>query len=203
MTQTLPRPLCSAARAHSVARPGTPWPISARPRLSVQPQSIRLVEHGEETIKVAVGHRHGWQPRARRARVLEAAGRQDDDDRLLSIERAACDELHDRRQRRRRRGFDVQALFAGERALGFEHALVGHSHPGAARLPQRGEPLPRPVARGDRERDGWRRRLDRRSEEHTSELQSRLHLVCRLLLEKKKKTNNSTCFRKKKKKQKK
>src|SRR2546429_6605618 len=35
-----------------------------------------------------------------------------------------------------------------------------------------------------------------RSEEHTSELQSRLHLVCRLLLEKKKKylllTHNST-----------
>src|SRR2546422_4453176 len=30
-----------------------------------------------------------------------------------------------------------------------------------------------------------------RSEEHTSELQSRLHLVCRLLLEKKKKTYNS------------
>src|SRR2546429_937584 len=29
----------------------------------------------------------------------------------------------------------------------------------------------------------------RRSEEHTSELQSRLHLVCRLLLEKKKKTD--------------
>src|SRR2546422_3349318 len=29
-----------------------------------------------------------------------------------------------------------------------------------------------------------------RSEEHTSELQSRLHLVCRLLLEKKKNTNN-------------
>src|SRR2546422_7211824 len=33
-----------------------------------------------------------------------------------------------------------------------------------------------------------------RSEEHTSELQSRLHLVCRLLLEKKKKTNG-TCSR--------
>src|SRR2546422_8141533 len=28
--------------------------------------------------------------------------------------------------------------------------------------------------------------IDKRSEEHTSELQSRLHLVCRLLLEKKK-----------------
>src|SRR5687768_18006476 len=32
-------------------------------------------------------------------------------------------------------------------------------------------------------------RNDARSEEHTSELQSRLHLVCRLLLEKKKTTN--------------
>src|SRR2546429_3912641 len=31
-----------------------------------------------------------------------------------------------------------------------------------------------------------------RSEEHTSELQSRLHLVCRLLLEKKKKKHNTT-----------
>src|SRR2546422_4593383 len=30
-----------------------------------------------------------------------------------------------------------------------------------------------------------------RSEEHTSELQSRLHLVCRLLLEKKKKTDTT------------
>src|SRR2546429_6889667 len=32
-----------------------------------------------------------------------------------------------------------------------------------------------------------RREAEARSEEHTSELQSRLHLVCRLLLEKKKK----------------
>src|SRR5437899_4269620 len=31
-----------------------------------------------------------------------------------------------------------------------------------------------------------------RSEEHTSELQSLRHLVCRLLLEKKKKNNNTT-----------
>src|SRR2546422_7180830 len=34
-----------------------------------------------------------------------------------------------------------------------------------------------------------------RSEEHTSELQSRLHLVCRLLLEKKKKKNRRLCRR--------
>src|SRR2546429_4399561 len=36
--------------------------------------------------------------------------------------------------------------------------------------------------------ENWRPpQRNRRSEEHTSELQSRLHLVCRLLLEKKKK----------------
>src|SRR5258707_9956547 len=35
---------------------------------------------------------------------------------------------------------------------------------------------------------GWKRHRDIRSEEHTSELQSRQYLVCRLLLEKKKKT---------------
>src|SRR2546422_8502415 len=38
-----------------------------------------------------------------------------------------------------------------------------------------------------------RARHRRRSEEHTSELQSRLHLVCRLLLEKKKHKNLSAC----------
>src|SRR5437870_6630617 len=51
-------------------------------------------------------------------------------------------------------------------------------------------PILRGCARRDRtvgsdERD--RRGRTRRSEEHTSELQSRGHLVCRLLLEKKKK----------------
>src|SRR2546422_6142885 len=37
--------------------------------------------------------------------------------------------------------------------------------------------------------------LHRRSEEHTSELQSRLHLVCRLLLEKKKKKQTASTER--------
>src|SRR2546429_6551330 len=48
-----------------------------------------------------------------------------------------------------------------------------------------------PLASGFHVRGGrhlQRRALSLRSEEHTSELQSRLHLVCRLLLEKKKKT---------------
>src|SRR2546422_7247137 len=50
-----------------------------------------------------------------------------------------------------------------------------------------------PAARGDAQSQGpgelllRGRRRRGRSEEHTSELQSRLHLVCRLLLEKKKK----------------
>src|SRR2546422_5902629 len=45
-------------------------------------------------------------------------------------------------------------------------------------LHYRGSGLPEP---------GFRSAQEFRSEEHTSELQSRLHLVCRLLLEKKKK----------------
>src|SRR3989449_8301771 len=48
------------------------------------------------------------------------------------------------------------------------------------------------AVRGSRHHAGRRRggQADpSRSEEHTSELQSRLHLVCRLLLEKKKTTN--------------
>src|SRR2546422_7479551 len=36
--------------------------------------------------------------------------------------------------------------------------------------------------------------VEERSEEHTSELQSRLHLVCRLLLEKKKKSHIYTNY---------
>src|SRR2546422_4969612 len=52
---------------------------------------------------------------------------------------------------------------------------------------------------GDVVRDelGIRERGELRSEEHTSELQSRLHLVCRLLLEKKKKTVTNYARKKK------
>src|SRR5947199_8052600 len=48
----------------------------------------------------------------------------------------------------------------------------------------RGRDPPQLLARGDRRREGDRGGA-RRSEEHTSELQSLRHLVCRLLLEKK------------------
>src|SRR3712207_7904460 len=49
-----------------------------------------------------------------------------------------------------------------------------------------GQP-PRPRSPGDRLRRGGTDAPGPRSEEHTSELQSRQYLVCRLLLEKKKK----------------
>src|SRR5438045_7476630 len=48
----------------------------------------------------------------------------------------------------------------------------------------------RDAASHQRERRHQRRRPRPRSEEHTSELQSLRHLVCRLLLEKKKKQTN-------------
>src|SRR3712207_8722376 len=53
------------------------------------------------------------------------------------------------------------------------------------------EPRPDEHQRGARARAGGRRPAGR-SEEHTSELQSRQYLVCRLLLEKKKKNTKHT-----------
>src|SRR5205809_2689129 len=86
MIQRLPTPARSAARARSVVRPARPRPLSATPRLSVQRQSIGLAEDGEEATEVAVGGRHRRQPRAAGARIFQAAGGQDDDDRLLGVE---------------------------------------------------------------------------------------------------------------------
>src|SRR3712207_8509662 len=71
----------------------------------------------------------------------------------------------------------------------FRSALAGE----AAALPPRAAGqarAPAPEGGGGRRRHAGRRRrrlLDGRSEEHTSELQSRQYLVCRLLLEKKNK----------------
>src|SRR5437870_8493345 len=61
----------------------------------------------------------------------------------------------------------------------------------AAHLDRAPGPRPGLDARVGRGRRVPPRREPRRSEEHTSELQSRGHLVCRLLLEKKKKNNTN------------
>src|SRR2546429_2088940 len=72
----------------------------------------------------------------------------------------------------------------------FPYTTLFRSHPGY-RLDRKqlGRDTGDGPRRGDRGPSGCRRSGRIRSEEHTSELQSRLHLVCRLLLEKKKKNN--------------
>src|SRR5207249_9069144 len=57
----------------------------------------------------------------------------------------------------------------------------------------RDRPLEGRRHRGDQPAGSPGRRHTHRSEEHTSELQSRFDLVCRLLLEKKKKKKKRTC----------
>src|SRR3989442_9791931 len=82
----------------------------------------------------------------------------------------------------------------------FPYTTLFRSPPAPLARPRRGigptrRRLPRPLSRrGCRGRRSPSRARPRtgRSEEHTSELQSRPHLVCRLLLEKKKKENSHT-----------
>src|SRR2546422_4788347 len=92
------------------------------------------------------------------------------------------------------------ALEARSRDLGHRRACeVADSLPPESTLlranpPKGGDAEPRGYRGRRPPRSPGRQRPTWRSEEHTSELQSRLHLVCRLLLEKKKKKKNSnTC----------
>src|SRR5690348_18201386 len=67
------------------------------------------------------------------------------------------------------------ALFLGEQQVYFSLGMT---------------PLGKPCVVPEPAPPGWLHRV-RRSEEHTSELQSPVHLVCRLLLEKKKKKRST------------
>src|SRR2546422_5094275 len=80
----------------------------------------------------------------------------------------------------------------------FPYTTLFRSREGFVRF-ERPRPVPQPVQRLHEtpqrrlvERGDPERPPGPRSEEHTSELQSRLHLVCRLLLEKKKKKKQPT-----------
>src|SRR2546430_7261475 len=64
------------------------------------------------------------------------------------------------------------------------------SRRGAVGAGRRARRPPRAYGRWSGRSGGGSRRPARRSEEHTSELQSQSNLVCRLLLEKKKKVRN-------------
>src|SRR3712207_7724293 len=87
--------------------------------------------------------------------------------------------------------FPYTTLFRSRRRGRADRRLLGR---GARAAVRRARPPARP--RGDprqrRRDDGARVRPLLRSEEHTSELQSRQYLVCRLLLEKKKKKQKYT-----------
>src|SRR2546422_6176144 len=88
--------------------------------------------------------------------------------------------------------FPYTTLFrSGERArtlLEHEHRRPLAHHEPVARGVERPRGVRGVVVAGAHRPD----HTECRSEEHTSELQSRLHLVCRLLLEKKKKNSRRT-----------
>src|SRR3712207_8854773 len=79
--------------------------------------------------------------------------------------------------------FRSRLLPTGALGVGRPELVVMHPREAPRKVPRA---PPRPTAPASR-RPGPRRG---RSEEHTSELQSRQYLVCRLLLEKKTKNNN-------------
>src|SRR2546422_2332156 len=88
--------------------------------------------------------------------------------------------------------FPYTTLFRSVLSVGLHVGSDGHQLGGRQQVER--QPELRLVRQRDHqaaERPGGLRRfavdVEDRSEEHTSELQSRLHLVCRLLLEKKKK----------------
>src|SRR5258707_6047993 len=83
--------------------------------------------------------------------------------------------------------FPYTTLFRSHIAVAVIHAVATRAAD-RARVEQLSTPFgERPV---DLVRIAWRTKVpDDRSEEHTSELQSRQYLVCRLLLEKKKTTD--------------
>src|SRR2546422_7281322 len=84
------------------------------------------------------------------------------------------------RSRRQTFGGGVHRLAPAPEVVARMAAVLGAATDGA---------LEGVAVRGDQARQ---QRPSRRSEEHTSELQSRLHLVCRLLLEKKKTSRTVT-----------
>src|SRR5256884_3889409 len=79
--------------------------------------------------------------------------------------------------------FPYTTLFRSNRIVGSRRAIVGDE-----------SGITRDRLYGEGEWRGRQLRLVDRSEEHTSELQSRLHLVCRLLLEKKKRKREKCTF---------
>src|SRR3712207_7718826 len=92
--------------------------------------------------------------------------------------------------------FPYTTLFRSPAQL-FNRRLAGRDGQVGDQLPVDSGPISRRVSLFGMQHRERQRRIalllsHRRSEEHTSELQSRQYLVCRLLLEKKKKTKRYT-----------
>src|SRR2546422_4789583 len=79
----------------------------------------------------------------------------------------------------------------------FRRVVLGRRQAEARPVSERQDGLDRPLAERLHPYHNRTAPVLKRSEEHTSELQSRLHLVCRLLLEKKKKRTNTLSATKK------
>src|SRR6266436_7819201 len=105
---------------------------------------------------------------------------------------------HGRVQRKARKHHDEQAD-ACETQSRMRHAMEEPAERRTFHRPANSDPLAVELDRENERDEKQRRAAEKRSEEHTSELQSRLHLVCRLLLEKKKKKAKNHLNRKKKK----
>src|SRR3712207_6871636 len=88
--------------------------------------------------------------------------------------------------------FPYTTLFRSEvRDRGDQH---GHGHEQHVNRRRQREAEPRAVLQDDVQEQPRPVALPPRSEEHTSELQSRQYLVCRLLLEKKNKITHTSLF---------
>src|SRR5258708_27117642 len=84
--------------------------------------------------------------------------------------------------------FPYTTLFRSLRLSQPSTRLLGRASRPASAAAAQADDRPAALATGPRLRSGAGCRAQQRSEEHTSELQSPDHLVCRLLLEKKKKS---------------
>src|SRR3989449_2773298 len=159
-----------AHRGHGVAAPlRGPRAPGARGGARAPPRGPGLDRREEAPVRLLLV-RHG-QSEWNRVRRFQGAN----DVGLSDTGRAQAEALG----RAVRRGYRVAAAYVSPMRRALETAAIALAGTAIPRTPL---PDLRELSLGE-----WEGRT--RSEEHTSELQSRLHLVCRLLLEKKKKHN--------------
>src|SRR5687767_14732794 len=96
MNQRLSKPAASAAQARSTMRAAASSPTNATPRLRPEPQAIAVFEDTQRAVEVGARARHGRQPGAAGAVVLEPTGGEDHGDDLVGRDLLPPGELHHR-----------------------------------------------------------------------------------------------------------